>query len=67
MIMDKEILRKLAYKLANYKEYKKAIVDLENEIIYNSNKDTSDLVKTYKVNKPVEDTVIRLADNKDFN
>ena len=67
MIMDKDVLIKLAYKLANYKEYKKAIVELENEIMYNSNKDTSDLVKTYKVSKVVEDTAIRLADNKGLN
>ena len=65
MILDREVIKKLAGHLSLYNYYKEEILDLEEEIINSSIGDINgDIRSKNKVSKSVENTAIRLASDE---
>lgn len=68
MILDKEVIKELAIHLSMYNEYKKHIIELEEEILNNSKIGYEEnITSKNKISRKVEDDVIKLIMNPDLN
>lgn len=68
MILDKEVIKELAKHLSMYSEYKKYSIELEEEILNNNKTGYEEhITSKNKINKKVEDDVIKLIMNEDIN
>lgn len=68
MVMDREIMKVLAKHLSLYSEYKKHIIELEDEILNNNRVGYEEhITSKNKISKKVEDDVIKLILDPNLN
>jgi len=65
MVIDREVIKKLAIHLKRYNEYKQEILDIEEEIINSSKGDINQGIRSInKISRSTENVAIKLATNK---
>ncbi len=68
MVVDKDIMKTLAEHLSMYSEYKKHIIELEDEILNNSKLGYGEnITSKYKISRRVEDDCIKIMSNSELN
>jgi hypothetical protein len=68
MVIDRDIMKLLAENLSLYSEYKKHIIELEEEILNNGKGGYEEhITSKHKISRKVEDDVIKLMSNSELN
>lgn len=68
MVIDKDIMKELEKHLSLYSEYKKHILELEDEILNNNKTGYEEhITSKYKISRKVEDDVIKLISDTNLN
>jgi len=68
MVMDKDVMKILEKHLSMYSEYKKHIIELEEEILNNGKGGYEEhITSKYKISRKIEDDVIKLMSNPELN